>query len=235
MSGKGTGDEGTDAAHARPVGNGSYVVGPGDGMSSIADRTGFFWETLWNLEENAALKAARDNPEILMPGDRVTIPERRIKEVPCETARRHRFRRRGVPVRVIFTVEDDGGRRFAGAKYLLKVGEAEYRGETGADGSIEQWVTPAARTGTLTVWPDREPFTEALEWRIGIGELDPIDSIAGVQARLSNLAYDCGAERGALGPKTRRALRLFQHNQGIEVTGAIDEATVARLRDVYGA
>src|SRR5438094_10041608 len=115
---------------SKPVGRGDYVVREGDGMSSIAEAHGFFWDSLWNLAENAELKAARPNPEVLMPGDRVTIPEKRIKSVTLAAGASHRFRRKGIPVRLILRLCDGTGAAFANARYRLIVGEVVRQGRT---------------------------------------------------------------------------------------------------------
>jgi hypothetical protein len=211
-----------------------YTVRQGDGMSSIAEATGFFWQTLWDLPENAELKARRPNPEVLLPGDIVTIPARRAGTRLCATGKVHRFRRRGVPVRVALRLVDSQGEAFAKARYRLQVGELEYQGETDDQGRIEQWVAPAARKGTLTLWPGREDLPQSLDWALSLGHMDPLDTVSGVQARLANLGYTCGAEDGGVGPETREALRRFQRKQGLEESGEIDEPIRARIGEVYG-
>src|SRR4051794_16020668 len=108
-----------DENDLQPCGSGDYIVGQGDGFSSIADAHGFFWSTLWELPENAALKEARANPEILLPGDRVTIIEKRVKSVPAAAGARHVFRRKGVPAKIRVQVRTRHGVVFAGCAYRL--------------------------------------------------------------------------------------------------------------------
>ncbi|MFT4241306.1 MAG: peptidoglycan-binding domain-containing protein [Acidovorax sp.] len=45
------------------------------------------------------------------------------------------------------------------------------------------------------------------------------------QERLNALGYDVGTPDGALGPRTAKALRAFQGDQGLPVTGRLDTAT----------
>jgi N-acetylmuramoyl-L-alanine amidase len=57
-----------------------YTAGQGDSTTRIAFRNGFFWKTVWEHPENSELKSKRKDPNILLPGDTVFIPERREGE-----------------------------------------------------------------------------------------------------------------------------------------------------------
>ena len=57
------------------------------------------------------------------------------------------------------------------------------------------------------------------------------DRIQEVQRALEGKGYDVGDVDGEFGSKTERALRKFQKAQRLPVTGQIDRATLARLRD----
>ena len=52
----------------------------------------------------------------------------------------------------------------------------------------------------------------------------------GIQGALSRLGYNTRGVDGVLGANTRRAIREFQENNGLEVTGNVDEATLTSLR-----
>jgi Putative peptidoglycan binding domain len=61
------------------------------------------------------------------------------------------------------------------------------------------------------------------------GNLLPDQVIVNVQRALKQLGYYAGGTTGSLGPSTRQALVNFQQGNGLEVTGAIDAATVEAL------
>jgi hypothetical protein len=61
------------------------------------------------------------------------------------------------------------------------------------------------------------------------GNLLPDQVIANVQAALQDAGYYFGAVTGSLSVETRAALVNFQRDQGLIVTGAIDESTVEAL------
>jgi peptidoglycan hydrolase-like protein with peptidoglycan-binding domain len=72
-----------------------------------------------------------------------------------------------------------------------------------------------------------------------IGHLNPLSDtvdygISGAQARLVNFGYGTGEIDGEMGPMTQAALREFQADHGLEVTGELDQATIARLAEKHG-
>jgi Putative peptidoglycan binding domain/LysM domain len=217
------------------VGQGDYVVQAGDTMASIADEHGFFWQTLWNADSNASLKTARGNPEILLPGDLVTIPEREIKSVAAMTGQRYVFRRRGVPSRIAFRAALSDGTILATKPYTLSVGDHLYEGTTGSDGGLVHWVSALEPRGTLRIWPGDPKLPEVLTWTLAIGHLEPLTTLNGVRSRLRNLGYACGTEQGEMSLMTLAALRRFQTDRGIETTGEADSATRTALREAFGS
>ncbi|RKJ99349.1 peptidoglycan-binding domain-containing protein [Alicycliphilus denitrificans] len=54
-------------------------------------------------------------------------------------------------------------------------------------------------------------------------------SVREAQERLNALGYNVGTPDGSAGPKTARALREFQQQQGLPVTGRLDTATAGAL------
>ena len=63
----------------------------------------------------------------------------------------------------------------------------------------------------------------------GYNDLEPGEVIARVQAELQRLGYDPGAVDGDFGPATREAVLDFQQDNGLPVTGEIDEDTLSAL------
>jgi peptidoglycan hydrolase-like protein with peptidoglycan-binding domain len=73
-----------------------------------------------------------------------------------------------------------------------------------------------------------------------LGSLNPRDEtgdqgVSAVQARLANLGYWPGPLDGILGPRTQAALRLFQGDHNLEMTGEDDDDTVKALFDEHGS
>ena len=73
-----------------------------------------------------------------------------------------------------------------------------------------------------------------------LGHLNPLSDtedggVSGAQARLRNLGYRPGLIDGRLGPKTRAALRQYQEDLGLEVTGELTDETASALVDDHGS
>lgn len=195
-----------------------HVVKQGECMSSMADQYGFFWETLWNLPENAELSRQRANPNVLLPGDRVFIPEIRPKVESGETAKVHTFRLKGVPVKLNLRLLDEFDEPREGVKYTLTVDGQKFSGTTPADGWISQVIPPRASRGRLSLETGEE-------YDLELGHINPVELTSGVQGRLQNLGYLEGDLTGKLDEETREAIRRFQGDHGLEETGEPDDAT----------
>jgi peptidoglycan hydrolase-like protein with peptidoglycan-binding domain len=55
-------------------------------------------------------------------------------------------------------------------------------------------------------------------------------SIYHAQVALQQLGYQPGPADGAYGPKTRKAIKRFQRDHGLAITGDLTPATVARIK-----
>ena len=56
----------------------THVVQKGETLSAIARKYGYTdWRVLFNLPDNADFKKKRPNPNLIFPGDLITLPDRR--------------------------------------------------------------------------------------------------------------------------------------------------------------
>jgi N-acetylmuramoyl-L-alanine amidase len=67
-----------------------------------------------------------------------------------------------------------------------------------------------------------------------IGELDPVDTFSGQQARLNNLGYFPGSSDQDDDPQFLSAAEEFQCDHGLTVDGKIGPKTQAKLKQVHG-
>jgi len=206
----------------------SHRVSQGECLSSIADRYGFFWQTLWEHPDNASLHEGGRHPNMLRPGDVVFIPEKRVTKHVRPTGARHRFQKRGVPARLRVELMR-GGEPRANEAFTLEIdGVFALQGVTGPNGAVEAPISPTARHAQIVVG---EGVNETV-YEIVLGSLDPMESLFGVQARLMNLGFDCSMS-GSLDESTRGALRAFQSVHRLPVTGEADDATQDKLRSLH--
>lgn len=235
-----------------------HTVLQGESVMSIAEENGFLCETIWNHPKNAALKAKRGDPDVLMPGDVLHIPDRGEKKDSAGVGQCHNFRRKGIPavVRLVLrrpkkeTDEKVGREAFDPSEYkepevkpaedepmsdvpykVYADGKAVKEGKTGGDGKIEAGIPPAASN----VWIVLDPGTPGERTvNLNIRAMDPIEEISGVCKRLNNLGYPCPIEERITQP-VADALRAFQRKNGIEETGEADGNTRDHLKKAHGS
>src|SRR2546423_1188548 len=134
-----------------------HKVQQGEGISSIAFKYGFFADTLWNLPENAQLKAQRKEGEILLPGDVVHIPDKREKIENVPTGDKHKFKLKNIPARFnLHLLEDDEPR--ANVPYKLDVDGKIVAGKTDKEGWLRIFIAPDARKGKLSLNDGAETY-----------------------------------------------------------------------------
>jgi putative peptidoglycan binding protein len=326
-------------------GSSLHVVQPGEHLSAIAVRHGFdSYKSLWHRDENAGLRAQRKNPNVLLAGDQVVVPDRSVREELRPTDQRHRFVVERPPLRLRIRLLDERHRAVFGVTATLTVDGTEYPPHLlGGDGQVDERIVNSAAAGRLTVNPraaikrnvssvrsagvpapapesavtpsgspsapapeaarpadavgapvspePREPGCEneisplpvetpppdqrapaapaesnapalapadslqlfrpelsglarinatwvELDLTLGIGELDPIDTISGQLQRLHNLGYEPGPVSPATNDDERRrqrsAIEEFQCDQSLGVDGVCGPVTQAKLLQVHG-
>ncbi len=164
-----------------------------------------------------------------MPGDRVYVPKIREKHERGGTEQCHRFRRCGVPGKLKLRFLDHEKKPRAGAQYVLEVDGQTMAGSLDHNGVLQAVIPPNARKAKITVGID----DDSEEFEMKLGGLDPITEVSGIQARLNNLGYDCGSTDGILNMRTETAIRSFQANYNLEVTGEMNQATRDKLFEAY--
>jgi hypothetical protein len=199
-----------------------YPVKQGDCLSSVAYAHGFFPDTIWNHPDNADLKQLRKDPNVLMPGDLLVIPDKDLKALSKPTEQKHKFRKKGVPAKFKVRLLKNGQPR-KNEKYRLIIDGLAEDGRTDGDGFVAKPLPPDAQEGRLIVGEaDRK---ETFVFRFGC--VNPIDTDEGVAGRLHDLGY-------AVGEDNRGALRKFQADNGLPINGEADAATRNKLKESFG-
>ncbi len=207
-----------------PVGTGNYAVKQGDCICSIAHEHGHLWKTLWSDPGNAELREVRQDANVLLPGDRVHVPPLREKQEPGQTEQRHRFHRRGAPAELHLRFLEDG-EPLGNQPYVLQVEGATIEGTLDAQGRLSTPIPSWARKASIRIGED-----EPREYQIDLGEMDPCQTVSGLQRRLRNLGHEPGRIDGELDDATRAAIKRFQIARKLPATGEPDQATHEELR-----
>jgi peptidoglycan hydrolase-like protein with peptidoglycan-binding domain len=113
--------------------------------------------------------------------------------------------------------------------YTLEYNDKELSGETNNTGLIDVLIPIDAESAKLSL-PDAK-----MSWQIHFGNLDPIETITGVQARLKGLGYAVGPIDGKEDSRLSALLSSFQQQSGLQVTGKIDAATRSKLEEQHGS
>jgi hypothetical protein len=207
----------------------SYTVQQGDHLSKIAKSNGFRdYRTIWDDPQNAALKAARANPDVLLPGDVLYIPAPTQKAETRPTENTHVFKLTAPKLMLRLVLRDFDNQPLPGTKCELEVEGQKYALTTNSKGQIEQSITATAETAGLTV-----PSLD-MKWQVKIGHLDPHDADTGWRQRLINLGYYPKPLADRDDAQLRTWLEEFQCDQKLPVTGQLDAATKAKLKEEHG-
>lgn len=212
----------------------THIVEQGECLAGIAKGYGFYnWKTIYDYPENRDFKDKRPNPNIIFPGDKIIIPDKKSKGESIETGKKIKIKLKIQHTYLRIILKDDEGNPLANVPYKLQVGSATFEGKTNEKGLLENNVPSNITEGTLTVIK-QNVFGDNYTWILKINSLDPIEEITGVQARLTNLGYRCGSIDGIKGPHTEAAIKIFQRKNGLTPNGQLNEETRSKLKELYG-
>ncbi len=206
----------------------THSVQQGDCIDSIAKAHGVLPELLWEHPQNAQLKSARKNKNVLYPGDSVFIPEPELKQASLQAGAKYSFKRKGVPATFKLQLKNQAQGR-AGLDYELQIGQLTFTGTTDANGLIEHDIAPDAKQAKLKLLDSDEVY------ELNLGNLNPIEQIEGVQQRLASLGYYIGQIDGEHGQHTRTAIQFYQKHKNLSINGEIDDELKNSLKSDYGA
>lgn len=204
----------------------SYQVKQGDCIFSIAYQHGFFADTIWNHPNNKDLKEKRKDPNILMPGDTVYVPDKRLREYSEATNQVYKYKCKNTPKQLqIQFIEYDTPVK--DMDYTLKIDGVESKGKTDGDGWIKQSIKPDAKSAKLV-------FADGSEVELKLGNLDPAEEVAGAQGRLNRLGFYEGTIDGKLTDEMKEVVKLFQRTNDLKETGEVDAQTRDKLVQLTG-
>jgi N-acetylmuramoyl-L-alanine amidase len=210
----------------------SHPVKQGESLYTIAAAYQIAdWRTIWNHAGNAELRGKRKDPQILYPGDTVTLPDpspgivAKLDGRVELTVHRCGFQ----PIELHLLCIDF--KPMADTEYKLSYGSGELQGKTDADGKLTAEIPLDVKKLELTAGD--------LRWELRPGDLNPLEQtddegLSGAQGRLKNLGLFDGEIDGKTSPALERALRRFQLQHDIPRSGVLDAETRDALTRRHG-
>ena len=209
-----------------------YIVRRGQRLSRIAAQFNIADpETVYNHETNEHLRNKRPERDLICEDDEIWVPVQDELEAPTKG-------KNGSSVDISVTppppeqltviLKNENDEPLAGLEYRITYsGQSEdIEGTTDSEGRLEAEVPFGVEFMRV------ELEDKVLE--LGVGHLDPPDTIQGVSNRLRNLAYYSGDVTKQVTPQLYEALSKFQEDNELSISGKPDQTTVDRLTDLHG-
>jgi hypothetical protein len=213
---------------------GYYTVQQGDHVSSIAIANGFAdYLIIWDHPNNADLKKKRQNPNVLLPGDPLFIPDPEDRVEPCPTDQQHKFVAKRSRLRLRLVLEDIYEKPIANTPCDLLLRSGARHVTTDGAGKIDEIIPADTRDAMLVINGPATPF-QGDQIPIRVGHLDPIDEVTGQAARLANLGYYFEPLQPVDEDEFKSAVEEFQCDHGLKVDGKCGPATQAKLKQEHG-
>ena len=209
-----------------------HIVAQGEHASNIADQYGFAkFDVIWQHGENKALREKRKDPNVLLPGDEIYIPDSKPKQLTVPSEKRHTIVVHRAKAKLRLVLLDALGEPIANAKGELTLKSEKKSVTTDADGLLEVDIHLSDKRGVLEI--------DGLAYDLAIGHLDPENTATGADARLVNLGYRF-VEPDELHDDSRRAelvfaAELFAHDQKLKPQKGQSELVLEKLRKTHGS
>jgi hypothetical protein len=195
-------------------------------VQSLSKKFGLSPDKIWQHPNNDDLRNQRQDPYVLLEGDELFIPDKEVRNESAPTDQKHKYLVTAVATKLCVKLLDEE-EAIANTPCTLTVGGASYSGSTDGDGLCEHSIPADAATATLVV---ENNFSIELR----LGELDPVDTVTGLQQRLINLGYFAGPFSGQIDEDLKTAILRWQQDYNLEASGEVDSETQASLKAQYG-
>ena len=204
----------------------THRVLPGECLGSIAERYGFTNpRVVYDDPANEALRRVRPDPNVLLAGDEVAIPDRKVRTVSGGTEQRYHFVVDRQPTFLRLRLLNPDGTPRAGLPYRIEYQGHVFPGTSGADGTIvhevQAWLPYA-----MVIVTERG---HEHEYRVALGYLDPVTDQDGLRQRLRNLGYYVEVPGVPESILLQHAIHAYQHAHDLPVTSAADTALYGKL------
>jgi hypothetical protein len=236
----------------------THTVATGESVPFIAAPRGFTWQKIWNDGNNADLKQKRGDPDILLAGDSLFIPDLELGEESRAAGAQYKFKKKVPKAKFVMVLR----RVPAGKKGGVENPTADFsnyqdadpappddeaasnvpyhfyadsvlvdQGSTDGNGKLTVQLSPTAENGRVIF---NRGTAQEVVMELGFRQMDPLSEVTGVCKRLYNLGFPCPTDSTEVTVDVQMALQDFQKKYKLTVTGKIDDATRSKLKEVYG-
>jgi len=210
-----------------------HIVRAGEHLAAIAAQEGFSNPaTILNHPDNAAL-AARPQPNLLDPGDELTIPDKTPFKATVGTGSVHKFTVAKAKPKLKVAFKTFRGDETLATDSTLSLDGGEDVATPLAAGALEAPIPPTCTRAVIKI-PAPDDETPELIWAVQVGGLGRADSDDGAFARLRNLGYYRTVAADADERERRSAVEEFQADHDVALSGQLDDATRAKLIEIHG-
>ncbi len=235
----------------------THTIGKGESVPFLAAGWGFMWQTIWNDGNNSDLKTKRVDPDILLAGDSLYVPDMTAKDVSKPVEQTHNFVKKIPKAKFVLVL-----RRVPAAKKGIEAGTTEFwnykdadpappddeaaanvpyhfyadgvlidQGNTDGNGQLSVTFSPVAAAGRVIF---NRGTPQEISMDLGFREMDPLSEVTGVCKRLYNLGFPCPTDSTEVTVDVQMAIQAFQKKYQLTVNGTIDDPTRNKLKEIYG-
>jgi hypothetical protein len=210
------------------------------------------WDDAKNKSDLRGGELKRTDPNLLLPGDPVEVPDLTIKKDSGGTEKKHKFKLADELCVLKIKLLDGNHKAHANMKFEILIDGVKVP----TSGGPTETVTTATTNGSgeievKNLRPESGVATLMYEGRtveLNIGWLDPIETSSGVLGRLQNLGYyriemtDPLPVVPEADPELVAAVKAFQtqyvyttESDRDKITGTVDEKTRTKLKEIHGS
>lgn len=208
-----------------------HIVEQGECLSSIAASYGFSsHRKIYEHSDNSELRKKRPNPNVLLPGDKIAIPDCELKEISLNTEQHHKIVVSRPKVSIRLYLLDRSNKPLKHVGYEIRFNNEVIQGTTSTDGLVEEEIPVSLREASLEV--PRLGIRRLLRFKY----LDPSDSPTGIRSRLNSLGFEVSSTGNEDDPTFKAAVSAFQKSEGLkDFTGVVDSETRRALEKRFGS
>jgi hypothetical protein len=161
-----------------------YVVRQGEFLLQLAYKFGFDADSVWQDPQNASLVALRSDPNTLFPGDVLYVPTPPpTAGASLKTGSTNNFVSDAPTMTLTQQFAGPDPSMYASRAYTVQE-LTQLTGLTTDANGVATFSAPVTLTTATIVFGDTGET-----WTLGVGQMDPINTLTGIFKRLQNLGY----------------------------------------------